>query len=89
MRLLLPLCGLFAYVVMSPAAQRTNPVLTGRCSLDRMPVYRPDLSRIERMPILRPDTLKIEKMPIVRAFCTTNFRLAPTDTNRAHPRLLP
>ena len=89
MRLLLPLCGLFAYIVMSPAAQRTSPVPTTRCPFDRMPVYGPDLSRSERMPILRPDTLKIEKMPIVRAFCTPDSRLTPSETNRARPRLLP
>ena len=89
MRLLLPLGGLVAIVVVGPSARRARPALTIPCARDRMAVYQPDLSRIERMPVTHPDTLRVEKMPVARAFCAEDFRRAPTDTSRELPRLLP
>ena len=89
MRVLLPLGCLFAFILLSPVAQRTSLSLTTPCSPDPMPVYRPHLWRVERMPILRPDTLKIEKMPILRALCATDLGLTPKDTGHGLSRLLP
>lgn len=82
MRLLLSFAGLIAMTVVASAAQQASTSFASPCSLDRMPVYRPELSRIERMPVMRPDTLKLERMPIVRTFfCATERRLAPADTD--------
>jgi len=74
MRQLLLIGGLIPYVLMRSAAQGTTSPPAEKCSMDRMPVYRPDLSRVERMPTLRPDTLRLERMPILRGLCSETPR---------------
>jgi hypothetical protein len=71
MRIALPL---LAFIAVS---RSTRP----KCWLsDRMPVYRPDTTRVERMPIQRPDMRTIERMPVARMRCDSHAERAPRDT---------
>lgn len=89
MRLLLPFVGLLALNVIAPAVLQTRLSPARPCFVDRMPVDKPDLSRIEHMPVMRPDTLKLEKMPVRRTFCAPEHSVAPTDTSLDELQPLP